>query len=323
MLIEKKSLLILVKPFMVLFSPITFIASLWLLLIKKLGTGKVSYNIFMKLGVFPILDNYYEPLVNPHKHLTNFSWKERPLLGIDLNIKEQLMILEKFNYQEELLDFPIDKKDISQYYYNNGLYEAGDSEYLYCFIRQMKPKRIIEIGSGNSTLMVRNAIRKNILDFENYSCEHICIEPYEMPWLKDIGVELIRKKVENIDLDFFQKLEENDILFIDSSHIIRPQGDVLYEFLEILPSLKKGVYIHIHDIFTPRDYPNHWLMDEHLLWNEQYLLEAFLSNNSDFKIIGSLNYLRNNFTDIFMRKFPISALNDKIQPGAFWLKRVS
>ena len=82
-----------------------------------------------------------------------------------------------------------------------------------------------------------------------------------MPWLKDIGVELIRKKVENIDLDFFQKLEENDILFIDSSHIIRPQGDVLYEFLEILPSLKKGVYIHIHDIFTPRDYPNHWLMD--------------------------------------------------------------
>ena len=323
MLIEKKSLLILVKPFMVLFSPITFIASLWLLLIKKLGTGKVSYNIFMKLGVFPILDNYYEPLVNPHKHLTNFSWKERPLLGIDLNIKEQLMILEKFNYQEELLDFPIDKKDISQYYYNNGLYEAGDSEYLYCFIRQMKPKRIIEIGSGNSTLMVRNAIRKNILDFENYSCEHICIEPYEMPWLKDIGVELIRKKVENIDLDFFQKLEENDILFIDSSHIIRPQGDVLYEFLEILPSLKKGVYIHIHDIFTPRDYPNHWLMDEHLLWNEQYLLEAFLSNNSDFKIIGSLNYLRNNFTDIFMRKFPISALNDKIKPGAFWLKRVS
>ena len=323
MLIEKKSLLILVKPFMVLFSPITFIASLWLLLIKKLGTGKVSYNIFMKLGIFPILDNYYEPLVNPHKHLTNFSWKERPLLGIDLNIKEQLMILEKFNFQEELLNFSIDKKDISQYYYNNGLYEAGDSEYLYCFIRQMKPKRIIEIGSGNSTLMVRNAIRKNILDVENYSCEHICIEPYEMPWLKDLGVELIRKKVENIDLDFFQKLEENDILFIDSSHIIRPQGDVLYEFLEILPSLKNGVYIHIHDIFTPRDYPNHWLMDEHLLWNEQYLLEAFLSNNSDFKIIGSLNYLRNNFTDIFMRKFPISALNDKIQPGAFWLKKVS
>jgi len=110
-----------------------------------------------------------------------------------------------------------------------------------------------------------------------------------MPWLKDIGVELIREKVENIELDFFQQLEENDILFIDSSHIIRAQGDVLYEFLEILPSLKIGVFIHIHDIFKPRDYPNHWLLDKHLLWNEQYLLEAFLSNNSDFKIIGSLN----------------------------------
>jgi hypothetical protein len=137
--------------------------------------------------------------------------------------------------------------------------------------------------------MARNAIRKNNLDVENYSCKHICIEPYEMPWLKDIGVELIREKVENIELDFFQQLEENDILFIDSSHIIRAQGDVLYEFLEILPSLKIGVFIHIHDIFKPRDYPNHWLLDKHLLWNEQYLLEAFLSNNSDFKIIGSLN----------------------------------
>jgi hypothetical protein len=197
--------------------------------------------------------------------------------------------LEKFNFQDELLNFPREKSDVLQYYYNNGLYEAGDSEYLYCFIRQFKPKRIIEIGSGNSTLMARNAIRKNNLDVENYSCKHICIEPYEMPWLKDIGVELIREKVENIDLDFFQQLEENDILFIDSSHIIRAQGDVLYEFLEILPSLKIGVFIHIHDIFTPRDYPNHWLLDKHLLWNEQYLLEAFLSNNSDFKIIGSLN----------------------------------
>jgi hypothetical protein len=313
----------LAKPFMVLFSPITFLASFWLLLVKKLGTGKLGYTIFMKLGIFPILDNYYEPLVNPHKHLTNFMWKERTLVGIDLNILEQLSILEKFNFQEELLNIPLEKKGVSQYYYNNGLYEAGDSEYLYCFIRQIKPKRIIEIGSGNSTLMVRNAIRKNVLEVDDYNCEHICIEPYEMPWLKDIGVELIREKVENIDLKFFQKLEENDILFIDSSHIIRPQGDVLYEFLEILPSLKIGVYIHVHDIFTPRDYPNHWILDEHLLWNEQYLLEAFLSNNSNFKITGSLNYLRNNFTSTFMEKFPVSALSDKVQPGAFWLKRVS
>jgi hypothetical protein len=311
------------KPFIVLFSPVTFFATFWLLLIKKLGTGNLSYKIFMKLGVFPILDTYYEPLVNPHKHITNFLWKDRPLAGIDLNIEEQLGILEKFNFQDELLNFPTEKNDVLQYYYNNGLYEAGDSEYLYCFIRQFKPKRIIEIGSGNSTLMARNAIRKNNLDVENYSCKHICIEPYEMPWLKDIGVELIREKVENIDLDFFQQLEENDILFIDSSHIIRAQGDVLYEFLEILPSLKIGVFIHIHDIFTPRDYPNHWLLDKHLLWNEQYLLEAFLSNNSDFKVTGSLNYLRNNYADTFMEKFPISAGNDKIQPGAFWLKRIS
>lgn len=310
------------NPFILFFSPITLLSTLWLYLIKKVGTGSVSYKIFGKIGLFPILDNYYEPLVNPQKHIKIKNWEARNLNGINLNIDEQLEILQKFTYQKELLKFPIKKIESNKYYYENGLYEAGDSEYLYSLVRYIKPKKIIEIGSGNSTLMVRNAIENNVLEDRNYNCKHICIEPYEMPWLSDLEVELIREKVENIKLDYFQQLESGDILFIDSSHIIRPQGDVLFEFLEILPSLNKGVYIHIHDIFTPRDYPFSWIVDKHLMWNEQYLLEAFLTNNSEFKIIGSLNYLKNNFEAEFRSKFPIAANLSDVQPGAFWIRKI-
>ena len=99
-----------------------------------------------------------------------------------------------------------------------------------------------------------------------------------MGWLNDVsGIEVLRQRVEQMDKQLFLELEENDILFIDSSHMIRPQGDVLCEYLEILPTLRPGVLVHIHDIFTPRDYPDEWLIDEVKLWNEQYLLEAFLS----------------------------------------------
>ena len=93
---------------------------------------------------------------------------------------------------------------------------------------------------------------------------------------------------------FFAKDKKNDILFIDSSHIIRPQGDVLFEYLEILPILNPGVVVHIHDIFSPKDYLDNWIINDHLFWNEQYLLEAFLSfnNNSPF-IDGLLNALKN------------------------------
>src|SRR5690606_29222842 len=99
------------------------------------------------------------------------------------------------------------------------------------------------------------------------------------------GVEVLRKKVEDIPLEYFRQLQPNDVLFIDSSHVIRPQGDVLYEFLELLPDLPSGVFVHIHDIFTPFDYPEDWVKDHVRLWNEQYLLEAFLSFNRDFRIV--------------------------------------
>lgn len=275
----------------------------------------------MKLGILPILDHYYQPMINPQKHLFKSLRDDRNLPGIDLNIEEQLKILNQFDYNEELIEFPFDKTENVNFYYNNKAYASGDAECLYNTIRYFKPNRIIEIGSGNSTLMARNTIVKNEMEDSNYKCHHVCIEPYEQSWLGKINVELVREKVENIDMSFFLNLERNDILFIDSSHIIRPQGDVLYEYLELLPSLKSGVLIHIHDIFTPKDYLDAWIYKDHCLWNEQYLLEAFLTYNSNFKIIGALNYLTHNFYDKIVEKCPILGSQIGREPGAFWLMK--
>ena len=242
--------------------------------------------------------------------------------GLDLTIPCQWDLLTKFNYADELSGFPLTEGSPLSYHCDNGSFASGDSEYLYNIIRHFKPKRIIEIGSGHSTKMAVSAVKQNQREDSGYGCKHSCIEPYEMPWLEQTGVKVIRKKVEEVELSLFKTLEAGDILFIDSSHIIRPQGDVLTEYLSILPILKPGVLIHIHDIFTPKDYLKEWIFGHHLLWNEQYLLEAFLSFNKDFKVIGSVNYLKHHHFAEIASKCPILARQPHREPGSFWIQRV-
>lgn len=302
--------------------PLTYFSAFWLRFAINGMQLKSNERIFSAIGIFPILDEYYQPLINPKKHLKKSLRADRNLKGIEWNIEKQFELLNGFHFSEELKKFPLKKLKDTEYYYDNNMYSSGDAEYLYNMIRFFKPKRIIEIGSGNSTLMAINAIKENKKDYTEYSCLHICIEPYEQPWLEKVDVELIRKKVEELDPSFFNILEENDILFIDSSHVIRPQGDVLFEILEILPVLKPGVIIHFHDIFTPKDYLDEWIHKDKRLWNEQYLLEAFLSFNSKFEIIGAVNYLSHNHKKMFEIKCPVFKSQPGREPGAFWIRKV-
>jgi len=315
----KRIIKVLCRPFLLLGIPFTWLSSVWLKFVMKTGPGNISDKIFMRTGILPVLDHYYQPLINPRKHLTRSLRNDRELPGIDMNTAGQLALLSKFDFTDELVKFPLEKKGETEFYYKNNSYESGDAEYLYNIIRYFKPKTLIEIGSGYSTLMAKNAIDKNKTD-PMYTCRHICIEPYEQPWLEKTGVSLIREKVENIEKKLFRELEANDILFIDSSHIIRPQGDVLFEYLELLPLLKPGVIIHVHDIFTPKDYPDEWIYS-HKLWNEQYLLEAFLTLNTEFIIIGALNYLAHNHPNELAATCPMFARQPGREPGAFWIKR--
>lgn len=305
----------------ILLAPFTFFAAFIFKFVRVIGVNHfpISKKILLMVGVFPIRDHYYEPLFNP-KYITKPLSDDRPLPGIDFNIEEQLDLLEKFQYGDELADITKTKTDDLCFYFGNGQFGAGDAEYWYNLIRLFKPKKIIEIGSGNSTLLAIKSIKMNTMDDSEYTCDHLCIEPYEMPWLEKTEVSVIRKKVENVDADVFSQLGENDILFIDSSHIIRPQGDVLVEFLQILPSLNRGVIVHIHDIFSPKDYPKNWVLGDVRLWNEQYLLEAFLSSNHEWKVIGSLNYLKHSQYSKFKSISPFLTL--ETEPGSFYIQKI-
>lgn len=302
----------------VLLIPITFIAALWSAYFRRSWGANMPITkfIFNTIGVFPIVDHYYEPLFNL-KHISKSLREDRNLPGINLNLTEQLELLNSFDCNQELLSIPNKRLNDTEFYFNNGSFESGDAEYLYNMIRTYKPSQILEIGSGNSTLMAKKAVDKNKELNPTYNCEHICIEPFEMPWLENLNVNVVREKVEDLDKSVFKNLKANDILFIDSSHVIRPQGDVLCEYLEILPILNSGVIVHIHDIFTPKDYLNEWVLEHNRFWNEQYLLEAFLSMNNHYRIIGALNYLKHNHWQLLSSKCPY--LLPEREPGSFWM----
>jgi len=301
--------------------PFVYIAAILLREVRKIGVYRLpmSRKILLKVGCFPIRDHYYEPLYNYGKHLRFSLSQERSLPGINWNIQEQIEILREFHYNEELKSILDDNGGGVDFCLTNGSFEGGDADFFYNVIRLKQPSRIFEIGSGNSTRIAIKAIRKNEVDLPGYKCKHVCIEPYEMPWLEGTGVKVIRDKVETVGKEFFSELDKEDILFIDSSHIIRPQGDVLFEYLELLPSLKAGVIVHIHDIFSPCDYKSEWLMDDVRFWNEQYLLEAFLTSNKDWKIIAAVNFLKHNYYDQLVEKCPF--LSSESEPASFYIQK--
>ena len=300
-----------------------FPASLILWIVRRIGVARLPAckRALLSVGVFPIRRHYYEPLFDTEP-LRAILAKERNLPGIDLNLGEQLAMLSELDFAAELLALPLKSDNPLTFHYHNSRFGPGDAELLYSIIRRFQPRRLIEIGSGFSTLVARQALNRNEKDDNGHPCAHICIEPYEEPWLEQCGATVRRQRVETVDKSLFLELEENDILFIDSSHVIRPGGDVVCEYLQILPLLKPGVLVHVHDIFTPRDYPASWVCDDLRFWNEQYLLEAFLCHNASFKILSALNYLKHNYPENVAVKFPVLGQEMWREPGSFWMRRV-
>jgi uncharacterized UPF0146 family protein len=255
--------------------------------------------------VLPIRDHYYEPLIDP-RHLTSRFSEPRSLSGVDWNTEGQQTWLRSLAaYVNELSSVQLSP---------NRMFGPGDAEYWYAVIRALRPQRIIEVGSGYSTQIAQAAIRRN-----GSQCAHTCIEPYEAPWIEKTGATIIRKRVEQVGAELFSTLQKNDILFIDSSHVIRPEGDVTTEILHILPALASGVVVHFHDIFSPRNYPYVWVAEEVRLWNEQYLLEAFLTHNEKWEIIGALNYLKHSFLSELVTVCP--SLTEAAEPGSLYIRR--
>ena len=194
-------------------------------------------------------------------------------------------------------------------------FRGTDVVIAYCMVRQFQPRRIIEVGSGFSSLVLGQAGAKN----KNSTLIYIDPFPHELlrksnsiPALRS----LIETKVQDVDVEFFSQLESGDILFIDSSHTVKTGGDVNYLFLEVLPRLKAGVIVH--DIFFPFEYRRDWMLEELRFWTEQYLLQAFLIFNSEFEVLMANSYLNHYYPPDLKAAFP--NLRRWIG-GSFWMRR--
>lgn len=276
----------------------------------------LTRTAFEAMGFLPVQRHYYEPLFHPDDLRGPLSLP-RKLPGLDLRPDAQLRILQDFKYQSELTRFSVERSETGAFYYNNGYFESGDAELWYSMIRHLKPSTVVEVGSGMSTRLARRALAAN-----GKQHRHLCIEPYEAPWLEAEGIEVVRKRVEEVEFEVFESLGEGDILFIDSSHVIRPQGDVLFLFLEVLPCLRPGVVVHVHDIFTPRDYPAPWVLHAKRLWNEQYLVEALLSGSDSFEVLLAANYLAHSHQRALAAIAPVYAQQAAYrEPGSLYIRR--
>ena len=299
--------------------PLIFVSGIIFKIYRKFGPIRLPKNtkLLKKIGIYPLRDHYYEPRFNYETFDEKVS-KNRNLCGLDLRPDDQIRLLGELNYQVDFENFLSNQNKIDSdlaFSFSNGMIDTGDAEFLYNYIRHLKPSKVVEIGCGSSTKIISNALQLN-----NKNFEHICIEPYEQQWLEKMSnLKVYRIPLEKVEINVFETLAENDLLFIDSSHMIRPQGDVLKEYLEIIPALSQGVHIHVHDIFTPNDYPKPWLEEHMLFWNEQYILEALLSNTSTYEIVAALNFLKNNYYNEFKKVCPY--VTPDREPGSFYFKK--
>ena len=245
-------------------------------------------------------------------------------------MKSRLKALQDAYYQEFEALPPY--RELCEIGYGPG-YTQVDAFVLYAMIRQLRPARYVEVGSGLSTYYCDLSRRQNRL--LGHDTRMVCIEPYPFPKLHEIEqIELIRKEVQDVPLTTFESLQSGDLLFIDSSHMIRLDGDVSRLFLEILPAIAPGVHIHVHDIPFPFNIPyppEYWTLLDHprsphwpMYWNEAMLLQAFLAFNPSFEITLSCPMIRHFDEDFLRATLPIYKPITE-EPNTFssiWLRRV-
>ncbi|UJH92529.1 class I SAM-dependent methyltransferase [Antarcticibacterium sp. 1MA-6-2] len=289
--------------------------------LNKLPYVRTLYKLSIQ-SKFPA-GHFYSPIVdwNEVKENENLWTNKDPteLKGIDFNNQEQIELVREF--QKCYFDIPWsdEASEGLSYYFKNIYYSYTDGIFLYSMIRHFKPKRIIEIGSGFSSALMADT---NKLFFDS-SINLTFIEPFptrlkSLLKKKDLNnILILEQKVQNVPHEIFEDLQAGDFLFIDSSHVSKTGSDVNHILFNILPRIRKGVFIHFHDIFYPFEYPRPWV-NEGRNWNEIYLLRAFLMNNSDFKIKLFSSYLHALHKTTF-KNLPLCYQNTG---GNLWLEKL-
>jgi hypothetical protein len=262
--------------------------------------------------------HFYKPIPDTQSLPETLWTHPSNLAGVEMNETTQLELLREHipRFRDEYEQLPTSSPEKKGgFYVNNTLFGGVDALVAYCMVRHFKPRTIIEVGSGFSSLVLGQAAERN------KRSGLICIEPFPREFLREgfPGLRsLIDKKVQDIGLEFFAQLESDDILFIDSSHTVKIGSDVNYLFLEVLPRLKPGVIVHVHDIFLPFEYRRDWVLDELRFWSEQYLLQAFLTFNSEFEVLMANSFLNHYYQKDLKAAFPTLR---SWGSGSFWMRR--
>jgi predicted O-methyltransferase YrrM len=279
---------------------------------------------FTRVDPGPARPGFYSPLVDVVDVMQRGDAFWRPAAGsldIDFRPSAQLALLEACVPLLALFDYPTDGADDEQldaFYDGNSQFGHLDARMLFALLQLWRPARIIEVGSGYSTLLMDD-VNQRFLD----GAMHItAIEPYPRPFMRHLrerGVTLIEQKVQDVRPECFAELQAGDVLFIDSSHVAKTGSDVNALVFDVLPRLRAGVRIHFHDIFLPHEYPASWIA-EGRSWNEQYLVRALLQYGTEhFRILFGSSFAAAYLTDAVS-----AALKGKLLGGAsLWLEKIS
>lgn len=268
-------------------------------------------------GIAAQPSGFYASLVDP----VDLPERETPRshVGVDFNHERQVdYLVEQFpRFRDEYGAMPFhraaDWATRPRFFLDNDAFQNVDPLVYWAIIRLHRPGRIVEIGSGFSTLLAAQAVQKN------GTGRVTAIDPFPREFVRrnDLDIELIAQPVEDIDLGFFGSLEPNDILFVDSSHVVRAGGDVNRIVFDILPRLPSGVLVHFHDIHFPFDYPRELIDRRNVYWTEQYLLHACLLRNAADEVLFGTRYAAHHWHDEMARAFPSAK---RLDGASFWLR---
>jgi len=288
------------------------------------GLARALFRGFERLGVHVTPRHYAFPIPDTAR-LDGRLWSgpAEPPPGIDLRESEQLELLEAMarEYGREWASLPRERPPQGGFYLRNRHFETVDAEMFHAFLRRRRPRRVIEAGSGFSTLLAVEASAKNAQ--EGHPCAIEVYDPFADDSIRALGgrgVTLHTTEVQRAPVEALTGLEAGDLLFIDSSHVLHVGSDVRFLFAEVIPRLAPGVLVHVHDIFLPAHYPRRWVVEHLRFWNEQYVLQAFLSCNESFRVAWASHFMALRHADRLASVFPSFRKDD--EPASFWFERV-
>jgi Methyltransferase domain len=283
---------------------------------KTFESKNLLFDRAQAFGVHVLPVHFYNPVPNTSElNSADFEQYDEFLAHCRISADEQLQLLRKLSvWATELADIPADD-DGSGFFWNNPAFGPMDGIVYYAIMREFKPALVLEVGSGFSTMLaMRAAVR-------NGSTRVRCIEPYPMTGLRESvegAGELIERRVQDVALREFDALEAGDILFIDSTHVSKMGSDVNYLVLRVLPRLKPGVLVHIHDMCIPYEYPQEWVLEKKIFWNEQYMVMAMLLFGNTFDILLMHHFLEHDQRAELEAIFPAVP---SVGGGSIWLRK--